>query len=544
MSDRILFDCTDEEYLKLGNGIKMKIKIPVSCPVTRAFLMLEKDGENGHPTQIIMTAKGTENGYAVFVLDTPFPAGLYFFSFLIVQPNNSFRLFRYGVDDNNIEDGKKWQLTVTPQDYNPSEKYLGSVMYQIFPDRFAIGGDVLTEGKLEPFRLHNGTDEPPDVGPDGMGVWNSDFYGGNFRGITEKLGYIKSLGVSVIYLNPIFKAQSNHRYDTFDYLSPDPMLGSEDDFSSLCSAAHREGISVILDGVFSHTGKNSLYFSDAVSNPASPFRSWYSFIAYPDRYECWWDVKTLPCVNELEPSYLKFITEQVIPKWLDLGADGFRLDVADELPDEFIAELRRAVKSTKKDALLIGEVWEDASNKISYGKRRRYFSGGELDGVMNYPFRNSVIAFAKGLASPKKFREQILAITSDYPYNSLLSSTVFLSSHDTPRLYTELDGDLNKIETAVAIQTFLPGIMSIFYGDEIGAEGGGDPLNRAFFLENGHSEKVREIYSRYLPLRKHDALKTGKLKILTDGGLKIVRCTDTESVTLTVGEGHTSVSIN
>lgn len=206
---------------------------------------------------------------------------------------------------------------------------------------------------------------------------NNDFFGGNFQGITEKLPHIASLGATVLYLNPISKAFSSHRYDTGDYKTPDPMLGTEEDFATLCQEARKLGIHVILDGVFSHTGSNSLYFDryrafgghGAYADPQSPYRSWYQFYHYPDSYHCWWNFDTLPCVNKMDPTYLDYVIDgpdSVVAHWLRLGADGFRLDVVDELPDAFVLRLKRRIREIKPDALLIGEVWEDASNKIAY----------------------------------------------------------------------------------------------------------------------------------------------------------------------------------
>ncbi|MBR5059372.1 MAG: glycoside hydrolase family 13 protein, partial [Clostridia bacterium] len=454
--------------------------------------------------------------------------GLYFYHFRIDQPGNSFRLFRSGLHGTNMEDGEKWQITCYPHDFRVPEKMRGGIMYQIFPDRFGISGEVITEGKMQPFRVHGSVCEEPDGPPDGGGLWNTDFYGGNFNGITERLDYIAGLGADAIYLNPVFMALSNHRYDTADYMRPDPMLGTEEDFSRLCSEAEKRGISVILDGVFSHTGSESVYFKDALTNPSSPYVSWYRFERFPDLYDCWWDVKTLPCVNENDPSYVDFIIKNensVVAKWLRLGAAGFRLDVADELPDGFISAMRSRLRQIKSDAFIIGEVWEDASNKISYGRRREYFTGGELDGVMNYPFRGAILELVKGRIPPSGFAETVMKIYENYPLDALLCSTVFLSSHDTARLRTELGGDLRKIEVAIALQTFLPGIMCVYYGDENGMEGGNDPFNRGFFSFPDDGKEINRVYKRYLKTRREKkALRTGRLAVEAEGSrLSVIR---------------------
>ena len=231
-------------------------------------------------------------------------------------------------------------------------------------------------------------------------VTNSDYFGGTLRGIEEKLPYLKSLHVTCLYLNPIFEAHSNHRYNTADYTKIDPVLGTEEDFQSLCAAAGRLGIRVMLDGVFSHTGSDSVYFNrqgrypqpGAYQSQQSPYFSWYHFISWPEKYHSWWGFETLPEVEETDNNYNKYINgrQGVVRKWLKKGASGWRLDVADELPDSFLDQLTEAAKEEKPDAVVLGEVWEDATTKESYGSRRRYLLGRQLDSVMNYPFRNAV----------------------------------------------------------------------------------------------------------------------------------------------------------
>ena len=547
MSERIIHDSLSPDWrspfgaVRETDCVNIRIGVPLSCPAVGASLEVRRD--DGFSLSLPLDPEREERGCAVFGGRLGFfGPGLYFYHFIIKKPDGSFRLFRLGLSDTNIEEGEEWQITVYSRDYSIPERFRGAVMYQIFPDRFAIGGEVLTEGKLEPFRVHKSTSEQPDRQPDPDGNWNADFFGGNFRGITEKLDYIKDLGVEVVYLNPIFKAQSSHRYDTADYLLPDPMLGTEEDFACLCREAEKRGIAIILDGVFSHTGSVSAYFKDAASRPDSPYRSWYKWKSYPDKYECWWNVRSLPCVDETCPSYLDFIVRgkgSVLEKWTRLGASGFRLDVADELPDAFISEFRRRLKEEKPDGLLIGEVWEDASNKISYGERRKYFTGGELDGVMNYPFRCAMLGFASGRISAADFRESVMRIVENYPRDALLCSTVFLSTHDTPRILTALEEcgkGLEGLELAVKIAAFLPGIFCVYYGDESGMKGGKDPYNHGFFREPEKDSRVYRIWRECIGLRKaHPALRTGDVEIeARDGRLSITRSLGDDTVRLTV----------
>ena len=344
-----------------------------------------------------------------------------------------------------------WQTLCYDTNIRPPERFCGAVYYQIFPDRFYQQGECDLKDKLTPFWIHQDKRETPQYLPDEHGeIKNNDYYGGNLRGICAKLDYLASIGTEVIYLNPIFMAFSNHRYDTADYKRVDPMPGTEQDFRGLCSAAHELGMKIILDGVFSHTGSNSVYFDQhghfgggAANDPDSPYREWYRFSRYPDEYESWWGIRTLPCVDELNPGYLDFVVtgeNSVVRQWLRLGADGYRLDVADELPDEFLEILYRTVKEEKPDAVVLGEVWEDASNKVSYGARRKYLRGKQLDGVMNYVYRGAIIDFVTGTISAETFLEEVMQLAENYPKETLDCSMNLLSTHDTGRILTMLAG--------------------------------------------------------------------------------------------------------
>ncbi|MDE6676401.1 MAG: glycoside hydrolase family 13 protein, partial [Clostridia bacterium] len=319
--------------------------------------------------------------------------GLYFYRFRL---DGRF----YGCADmrcGNFEPPyKSWQLTVFEESYKTPDWMKGGIMYQIFPDRFYKSGENPIAGNKI---LREDWGGLPSYKPNSHGkVLNNDFFGGNLNGIYEKIDYLKKLNVSVIYLNPIFEAYSNHRYDTGDYMKIDPLLGTTEDFDRLVKKAKDLGIRIILDGVFNHTGDDSRYFNKygnykeelgAHQSPDSRYIDWYCFDEYPSKYTSWWGIETLPAVNERSKSYQNFIFghDGVLKNWLRHGIGGWRLDVADELPDFFLEKLRTAVKEESPEALIIGEVWEDASNKISYDERRRYLLGTELDSVMNYPLK-------------------------------------------------------------------------------------------------------------------------------------------------------------
>ena len=445
---------------------------------------------------------------------------------------------------------QSFQLLAYSKDYKTPEWIKGGVIYQIFPDRFNRGEKEKTIGKGK--ILRSDYDGIPYYKPNEKGrVLNNDFFGGDFKGIEQKLDYIKNLGVSAIYLNPIFKAYSNHRYDTGDYLSVDPLLGSEQDFLSLIKSAEKKGISVILDGVFNHTGVDSVYFNmygnydslGAYQSEKSKYKTWYKFIDYPDNYESWWGVKDLPALNKNNAEYVEFITGEngVIDKYMKLGIGGWRLDVVDELPDEFVKKIRRAVKRVDEDAVVIGEVWEDATNKVSYGVRREYFLGEELDSVMNYPLKNAIIDYVLN-GNSENLSFVVKSQTDHYPASSLNSLMNILSTHDTFRLLSAVSGiDVSgmtkermstikiaeseylgaiiKHKAAALLQYTLYGVPSVYYGDEIGMQGYTDPLNRAFFSWDNINEELLNFYVKLGKLRNdYGVFKDGKTEIVYDAG--------------------------
>ena len=479
-----------------------------------------------------------------FRLEQP---GLYFYYFRITGHTGTFRLFKQG-NDTNMEAGDRWQVSCIPQDFTTPDWAKGAVIYQVFPDRFHAAGHCDLTGKLQPYTLHEHWNEEVIWQPNERGeVLNNDFYGGNFRGIREKLPYIASLGTTILYLNPISKSFSNHRYDTGDYKTPDPMLGTTEDFAELCRAAHALGSRVILDGVFSHTGANSLYFDrertfggqGAYCTKHSPYYSWYTFHRYPDSYKCWWNFDTLPTVNKMDPAFIDYIItgqDSVVAHWLRLGAAGFRLDVADELPDEFLYLLKRRVRQLNPDALVLGEVWEDASNKVAYGIRRRYFTDGELVSVMNYAFRTAIINLLRGSDDGRQFRESVMTVLENYPPQVVSCNMNLLATHDTPRILTALvdsfDGPrealakrwLTQNQYALAkqrllaasfLQYTLPGAPSLYYGDEAGMEGGKDPFNRRPYPWGKEDKELLEHFRFLGALRKETpALRYGSLAFM------------------------------
>ena len=582
---RILFDSKDRAFkdpfgpVRAGEPCRFALLIPQSCGATEVSLMVREDEEG--PLEAFPLALREEAGeYHRFSGEVTLRrTGLYFYHFHVRDLGGEYDLFREGNRDTNIGVGEKWQLSCIPADFVQPEAFFGRTMYQIFPDRFARSGACDTAGKLTPFWIHEFPSEPPEWRPAADGkIKNCDFYGGNLRGITEKLEYLADLGVGVIYLNPIFKAYSNHRYDTADYKKIDELLGTEEEFATLCREAHARDIRVILDGVFSHTGADSVYFDregrfggGAYSDPDSPYREWYDFQKWPDEYTCWWDILILPCVREENESFLRYIIDDedsVVAHWIRLGADGFRLDVADELPDAFILRLRRRLKELKPDALLIGEVWEDASNKVSYGVRRTYFSAGELDGVMNYPLRSAIVDFVRGETGAEELSEQVMTLAENYPAGVIQCNMDMLSTHDTVRILTLLSDPpeglskeqkavyrlppearavgMQRLRMAMALQFFLPGMPCIFYGDEIGTEGFEDPFCRSFYDWQGGDGDLRALTRALAHLRREiPALRCGSVEVepLDGGAVAIRRCAGDSRVLCVVHRGPGEIGL-
>lgn len=450
----------------------------------------------------------------------------------------------------NSPPDKSYQITVYDKEYKTPDWFKDCVMYQIFTDRFfGYHEDGKIPKKRDEYIIHLDWYDPISFNshPHEMGPACNDFYGGNLMGIIKKLPYLSELGIGVIYLNPIFNAYSNHKYDTANYKEIDPMFGNSEIFEELCRCADEYGIKIILDGVFSHTGSDSVYFNKygtygegvgAFQNPNSKYRSWYKFTDYPN-YESWWGCSNLPNVNEMEPSYLDYILrgdDAVVKKWLRSGASGWRLDVADELPDEFIKIMRSEVKAENPDAVIIGEVWEDASNKVSYSEQREYLLGHELDSVMNYPFKDSVTQFMLGAIDAEQMNRRFMSIIENYPPQTLYSLMNIAGTHDTIRLKTmmgeqsaecgaaRLSSYMEEIATkrvmlVAFMQMTFVGVPCIYYGDEVGMQGGTDPFNRATFPWRGVDPQLLDFYRSASYIRNNsDCLRRGRFKTLVADG--------------------------
>ena len=443
------------------------------------------------------------------------------------------------------------QLSVYDKNIAPPDWYGKGVTYHIFVDRFNRGSKEPLDSDPD-FCVHHNTEDIPLYHNDDI---NSDIFGGDLEGVRQKLPYLKSLGVKTLYLSPIFEAWSNHKYNTADFSKIDSHFGNDEDLKKLCASAKRQGMRVILDGVFNHVGSDSIYFNregrydtvGAYQSCDSPYRSWFNF--YNDTYESWWGILTLPQVRENEESYKAHIGE-IASHWMDCGISGWRLDVADELPDEFIAHLYNVVKSKKEDALVIGEVWEDASNKIAYSVRRKYFTERELDGVMNYPIKEAILGFVSGWMSAENSANIMRTIAIHYPKKVLHSLMNHIGTHDTVRALTalarpdvggmsrdaqayfklsedEIKIGKTRLMRAATLQYSYPGSPTIYYGDEVGAQGGADPFNRGYYPWGKEDMELCEFYKKLGFLKnKSKAMQSGDFSVEVQDEALITERTD------------------
>jgi phosphomannomutase/glycosidase len=558
---KVIFNSRDLQFksptgaVPAGSRVRFQILAADDIAPREAKLVVEFDKNHSiaeYPMKMSDTPAETD-AYKVFEVSVRiYDTGLYWYHFSVrtdegwLQAGKSPRGNRAVV----TEAPASWQQTVYHRKYLAPEWLYGGVFYHIFVDRFCHSGEYLPmEGKV----IRKDWGGTPEYRPNAQGkILNNDFFGGNLRGIIEKLPYLERLGVTCLYLSPIFSAYSNHKYDTSDYMKIDPMFGTEGDFRELCEQAHKRGMHVILDGVFSHTGSESVYFdrygkygNGAWNHPDSPYRSWYYFHS-GERYETWWGIETLPRINKDDPGWIRFICGEngVARRWLRAGADGWRLDVADELPNHFLKTLARAVKKEKPDALLLGEVWEDASSKISYDERKNYFEGDKLDSVMNYPFRNAVIDYIMN-GDASLMQDRIETILENYPPEVVHCLMNILGTHDTVRILTALGENdlpehagreqkagwrmdekqmsraLRRLKMAVVINMTLPGVPCVFYGDEAGMEGFEDPFCRRCYPWGHENKGLQAWYRKVIAIRRtHRVYTCGHYRsVAASGGM-------------------------
>lgn len=541
----------------IDDDIRFRVSIPTEMGAQGIVLRINRDGENYWDIPLTLTRLEVGRGEYTVELNMRHTCGivpaLFFYEFLFLRGTRT--LFTTSINnydfDLSYHSSSKFSLLVYENYFRAKEWFGSGIMYHIFVDRFAKGeiAPFVRDDAIYNDDWYNGV--PQYAKKQGDKLKNNMFFGGNLKGIEDKLDYLASLGTRVIYLSPIFKAYSNHKYDTGDYMTVDEAFGGDDALRSLIERADKHGIKIILDGVFNHTGDDSVYFDrygkygsrGAYECEDSPYHDWYNFKSFPDSYDCWWGIDVLPKLNQNNESCRNYFVGEggVVEKYTKMGIGGWRLDVADELPDEFLYELRNCVhRNSDNNGIIIGEVWENAAVKSAYGKRRNYFHGGQLDSVMNYPLRNGIIDFVT-CGSAEMLYNVLMEIYTSYPRfvsNSLMN---ILGTHDTERILTvlgdnfkpDLDNDhlavirmtpnereiaVKRLKMASVIQYTVYGIPSVFYGDEAGIEGYHDPFCRRTYPWGKEDEGLLEHYRRLGELRNIEkAFDRGSFRVLDHG---------------------------
>ncbi len=570
-------DASTRGAFPCGEIIHFTVEVPRALGASAVVLRISEDGggDRDYPFSFISTSDGVD--IYELPLDTAAICsakehGLFYYELLFLRGADTLFTNTWNYVDFSLERESRGRflLLVHTPDFSTPEWFKGRIMYHVFVDRFCKGEGEVGERDdvIMNDNWHNGVMQY--VEKQGEPLANNMFFGGNLWGVTQKLDYLASLGVGVIYLSPIFTAYSNHKYDTGNYLEIDPMFGGEKAFCELIEKAREKRIKIILDGVFNHTGDDSLYFDKyknyggvgAYSDPASPYRNWFRFKEYPNRYESWWGIDIMPRLNHTVESCRRYFTAKggVTEKYIKMGIGGWRLDVADELSDEFLDEMRETVKAASNgEGLIIGEVWENAAEKVAYSRRRRYFRGAQLDSVMNYPVRNGILSLLvdkdAGLLS-----DVLKSIYASYPKCVCDSLMNLLGTHDTERILTLLGEGYNDIsglsggelaqrtlsesdrkraielqKLAATVQYTVYGVPSVFYGDEAGVEGYHDPFCRKTYPWGHECGELLDTYRTLGNIRTNNAVfKDGEFAVEYVFGGVIVYSRYNEKQRLTV----------
>jgi len=568
-----------------GDRLCYSFAFPRTLGVTGGVFILSSD-ERADFLSVSAQFKKHECGNDIYevLLDTEahrLAPGLYFCKLILHTAYGD--VFAYGGNEFRFAHAQEhipalFQLTVSRFAHEEPSWIYGGVIYHVFVDRFFRGGNApCAEGTFINPDWENGIPQYPPY--PGAPLANNMFFGGDLDGVRKKLPYIASLGTRVIYLSPIFRAASNHKYDTGDYGEVDAAFGGERALRELIAEARRYGIRIVLDGVFNHTGADSIYFNrygnyesvGAYQSESSPYHDWYTFKNYPNDYDAWWGIEILPRLNLKNENCRNYFVgkEGIVSRYAAMGIGGMRLDVADELESDFIADIKNRLCEQNESAILYGEVWEDASNKIAYDRRCRYYLGDELDGVMNYPLRTGVLRYLRE-KDPGALAYYFGEVLPNMPKRAADAAMNLLGTHDTLRVLTALGGEspegksndvlstlrMSKAQREKAIDLLIgaylivatvPGIPSIYYGDEVGVEGYSDPFNRTPFPWHNMSERLLAHYRQMARVREDNLYRDGEFRLLhLSADLLVFAREKDDACALTVynnGENELSLSL-
>lgn len=505
-------------------NVKFYIELETDENLKNVYFMLKNDTDEDYK---YLEMKAVKNGYEIeYKFDT---FGHFWYNFQLVFQDFCVYLNKTFDTRSSLSPEKQEDFLqlVTEKNYDCENSMQGGLIYQIYVDRFCKQGDVKARKPLIMREDWGGKIQKNSTDPI---IINQEVFGGNIKGIISKLDYLAELGVTTIYLNPISLANSNHKYDTSDYMKIDDMFGSEAEFKELVNKSKEKGMKIVFDGVYNHTGSDSIYFNKngtfntlgAFKSKDSKFYNWYDFDEYPNKYRSWWGIDTLPSINHDCQDFQNFIAGNggVLEKFLKLGVSGVRLDVVDEISDEFVQKIEKKVHEFGKDNIVMGEVWEDASTKTSYSKRRQYFSKNELNSVMNYPIKETVLEYIF-TKNPNALESTIRMLENNYPKLVRDNLMNFLTTHDTKRVFSEIlkscDNDKNKAISLYKIASTLiftlPGVPSIFYGDEYGMFDN-DGSSRGCFDWLNYKNEIYDWFCKLTKIRELPVLKDGEINIL------------------------------
>ena len=528
----VIFNPINDKFpsgpLKVNENMSFVIRVRCDFLVEKVMLILRYEKDNScHFLECKL--KEHETNYFVYeVNDKLSESGLYWYHFEIRTNKGILYVNKSNRYVGSINGKEEFPLTVIKKEIPISNKYLGGIIYHIFVDRFNKVGKVNVRdgfvyrddwgGKI----TKNTTDRTE---------LNYEVFGGNLKGVIEKLDYLKSIGVTTIYLSPIFMAPSNHKYDTSDYNTIDSMLGDQRILQELIIEAEDRNIGIILDGVFNHIGSNSIYFNKenkfdsigAYNSKDSKYYDWFQFDKWPDEYKSWWGIKTLPSVNQDNKDLQSFISS-VVQKYMAMGIQGFRLDVVDEIHHDLLTKICESIYKIKKDALIIGEVWEDASTKIEYGLRRGYFLGEELNSVMNYPLKEALLDYVLN-ENCDSFYYVYEMIENNYPNYVKHNLMNLIGSHDTRRILSvlnEKEDSLKLLKIITGLQFTFYGVPSVFYGDEAGILEDAPDFSRKCYPWGEENQQILNWYKILAKIRKYKVFKKGIMEVIKAKSKEIV----------------------